>query len=120
MQIVTARETSETKTHTKKTHSVVAEKVKTEKEKIEGTKPMKFGDLDDVIRVAEYEIHKICAEIEILRFKKASPKKLCVKEHPTIPFSICDLKNEMERAKNRLYLLQLEKGFTVKKRKQKK
>lgn len=109
---------SDTKTYTKKTHTVVATKVRNEKEKIEGTKPMKFGDLDDVIRVAEYEIHKLYSDMEVLKFKETAPSELCVAEYPPIPFSLCDLKNEMKKAKDRLYILQ--KELTFKKRKQKK
>lgn len=111
---------SDTKTYAKKTHSAVAAKVKTEKDKLGETEPMKFGDLDDVIRVAEYEIHKLYSDIEVLKFKETAPSELCVAEYPPIPFSLCDLKNEMKKAKDRLYIMQLEKEFILKKRKQKK
>lgn len=117
MQTVIA---SDKKTYAKKTHSVVVAKVKTEKEKIEKTKPMKFGDLDDVIRVAEYEIHKLYADMEVLRFKATAPLELCIREHPPITFSLCKLEDELTKAKDRLYFLQLEKEFILKKRKQKK
>lgn len=117
LQVLTV---SDTKTYAKKTHSVAAAKVKIEKDKIGETKPMKFGDLDDMIRVAEYEKHELYSDIEILKFKETSPPELCVAEYPPIPVSLCDLKNELERAKNRLYRLRLEKAFILKKRKQKK
>ncbi len=98
-------------------------------------KLIEFGNLDDIIRVAEDRVHKLycalcetAADLEILRFKKNTPPEHCVKEFPPILLTLDEMekrmiaeRQEMAWAKEWLSRLQFEREFIkLKKRKQKK
>lgn len=86
---------------------------------------VKFGNIDDIIRATEDEVHKlycilcdIAWDIEILRFKKRAPPAYCVKEFPPILYTLYELEemskaeqNKMSEAKERLSRLQFEREF---------
>ena len=117
----------------------VAVKVEVEKAEAERTKPMKFGDLDDIIRVAEYEIHELYyalrveirailsdleSKIETLMLKdRATVGFGIVREIPPITSSLEKLEEEvrelqgpkLNEAKNKLIRFKDERLFILKK-----
>lgn len=139
MQIVAVKETKKTKGCPAKKPPVII--VKVEKEKTERKMPMKFGDLDDIIRVAEYRVHelyhvlpaemrtilsKVESELEILKLKDRVPAGFgIVKETPPILFTIEELEEklrviqgpELTEAKKRFKFLMDEKDFVLQKNK---
>lgn len=140
MQIVAVKETKKTKGCLVKAPKVVVKVKKKEERK----KPMKFGDIDDIIRVAEYLVHglnyelpaeikiilsKTESELEVLKLKDRVPAGLgIIREIPPILLTLEELEEklrvlqgpELTEAKRTLFCLQSEKEFILKKGKNKK